>query len=755
MNGLKERKMKGFIFTVDAIFALIVSSAAISILLFSAYIPSFSSQSTTSEASSVMLNLLNTNLSQAAATIPLAKAITLGWANSQYTWPQYGYNASLSSFTPGAGPLQPTILWSYQTYNLILASPVVADGLVVFSTSGTNSILFGLNATNGKVVFTTRVGNGGWVSGFWATTPLITPQHLIWAANSFGRPNIYSENGMWLFAGAGGATANAVGLFYQDGLVENKMILWSPVNGTRLASSIYAPAAYANGEFIAYGPATATTENSQVFSFAGGTSLIALYQKRFITNAVKIPNPIAASNGFYVVTGGTNLYVQVFNSMAPSVNTILTSNAQGGAVVNGSSIYVETENSLQGFSFSRGTLTSLFKTSMIQNNYNTTPSGTPSGVYAAATLGPGTSQQTNLMDFNPSTGAQIWNISLFSPGGYEDKVFTHDIPVAYGNVYTIVGNTIYDIGMCTADPSANLLADLATLYMNGHGSCATALLNKLYPSSKVGIYINGTYAPLLSTLSFSQNMFFRSVTPEVPVGNTMTATAWIYPYPVQGDAQRNGVVGWGTHATTANSFILGMQSNGLLSLSTWNNDLAPTTGTPASFDKWNFIAATLSGNTAMLYVNGNVLGPSGLSVPTDPVYVTNGNLIIGGTNIGASTGRLFNGIIADVQIYNKTLTTAQVQQIYQEGLAGAPLANQSAMAWFPMEGDVNDYLGFNGFYNDLSTMGAPISNNIVRRLNYTPPSLQNSYQVSRSSVPMSIDVNGTYGSYNVSVVVWR
>ncbi len=66
-----------------------------------------------------------------------------------------------------------------------------------------------------------------------------------------------------------------------------------------------------------------------------------------------------------------------------------------------------------------------------------------------------------------------------------------------------------------------------------------------------------------------------------------------------------------------------------------------------------------------------------------------------GTQSNCMTGCLYNGELADLQIYNTTLSSTQVKELYSEGLGGAPIPNAGLVAWWPLDGNANDYSGNN------------------------------------------------------------
>jgi hypothetical protein len=54
--------------------------------------------------------------------------------------------------------------------------------------------------------------------------------------------------------------------------------------------------------------------------------------------------------------------------------------------------------------------------------------------------------------------------------------------------------------------------------------------------------------------------------------------------------------------------------------------------------------------------------------------------------------------LADVQIYNASLTTTQIKALYSEGISGGPvISNKDLIGWWPMNATVNnqarDYSG--------------------------------------------------------------
>ena len=76
--------------------------------------------------------------------------------------------------------------------------------------------------------------------------------------------------------------------------------------------------------------------------------------------------------------------------------------------------------------------------------------------------------------------------------------------------------------------------------------------------------------------------------------------------------------------------------------------------TDVALEKWNHIAASYDGNSVQLYLNG----------VADGSFVKTGNLITsGGMSIGSRdiNSEYFDGLIDDVQIWNKALSESEIQ----------------------------------------------------------------------------------------------
>lgn len=110
-------------------------------------------------------------------------------------------------------------------------------------------------------------------------------------------------------------------------------------------------------------------------------------------------------------------------------------------------------------------------------------------------------------------------------------------------------------------------------------------------------------------------------------------------------------------------------------------------GTPYANDAWYYVAATFSNGTVDLYING---------VPVNSTASHNNVIqyLQGGWSIGSLVGAPscgFDGQISDVQVYGSALSGSQIASLYAQGAAAFPLSSAGLAAWWPLNGNANDY----------------------------------------------------------------
>ena len=123
------------------------------------------------------------------------------------------------------------------------------------------------------------------------------------------------------------------------------------------------------------------------------------------------------------------------------------------------------------------------------------------------------------------------------------------------------------------------------------------------------------------------------------------------------------------------------------------------------------IGMTYDGSTMSVYFDGKLAGSTcspnvAIAWSTDPLRIDS---IIGGY-FGSWP------FIANVQIYNTSLSANEVQALYLEGIGGAPIRLQNLAGWWPLNGNANDYSGNN---NNGVPNGVTYTNQWSS--GYTPP----------------------------------
>jgi hypothetical protein len=104
---------------------------------------------------------------------------------------------------------------------------------------------------------------------------------------------------------------------------------------------------------------------------------------------------------------------------------------------------------------------------------------------------------------------------------------------------------------------------------------------------------------------------------------------------------------------------------------------------------WYQVAITFSPpNNFIFYVDGSASGSGSQTTyaSTYPIYI--GNQYPGGTTP-------FSGDITNLQVYNATLSSAEVQGLYSQGIGVVPVRPQNIVGWWQLNGNGNDYSGLN------------------------------------------------------------
>jgi len=194
------------------------------------------------------------------------------------------------------------------------------------------------------------------------------------------------------------------------------------------------------------------------------------------------------------------------------------------------------------------------------------------------------------------------------------------------------------------------------------------------------------------------------------LGNPLTVVAWIYPITSVGDWK--GAVYFGNDCGQAETLgVAGINNQVAVdTCGNWGGNF--NTNFYAPQNTWSFIAFSQSGTAITIYFDSQ----SQSFTATSTLMPTLGNVILG-DDVESSVRPSYNILLANVQIYNTSLSANEIQALYLEGIGGAPIRLQNLVGWWPLNGNANDYSG-NGNNGQINGGVTFVSNWYS---GYTPP----------------------------------
>ena len=179
--------------------------------------------------------------------------------------------------------------------------------------------------------------------------------------------------------------------------------------------------------------------------------------------------------------------------------------------------------------------------------------------------------------------------------------------------------------------------------------------------------------------------------------HSFTVALWIYPTVQNAGHFQIFIASSGASGcTTDNALLLGTNINTDNSnyYMAFDSDDIQNPANVFTANRWYFVTATWNSSTKarMIYLNASQNVAPGTSVG---VLNTGSNYVSVGAGQGTCWGGYFNGDIANMQLYNTSLSQQEVQALYLEGIGGAPIRPQNVVGWWPLNGNANDYSGNN------------------------------------------------------------
>ena len=180
----------------------------------------------------------------------------------------------------------------------------------------------------------------------------------------------------------------------------------------------------------------------------------------------------------------------------------------------------------------------------------------------------------------------------------------------------------------------------------GNGNTGTLTNGPTYSSANGGsISFDGTddYG------NFSSRILTNVVT-------EISCFMWIYP---KSDGVVLAILGQSAINSSYHHSAIEVGSSGELRMSLWHNSLTNRINSTLSLNTWNNVGFTYAGTTLTGYLNSSNVGTTTFtwSKPSDIYF---GIMSFDGTNMGTSA--YGDGNVSNIQVYNRALTAAEIQQ---------------------------------------------------------------------------------------------
>ncbi len=181
-------KYKGFLFTLDAVFALIIAGVSISILIYFNFIPLTTYQFSSSQVYNLMQNLIGTQIKNISQSVLFANYAIATYSAKSNQWQYFGANSNLTS-NSSYGPQNPDLLFTYKTPSNIISSVVANNGKIAFETSNQIFVLNSSTGSNYLNITTNSLINGN------ASVLLYKDSLIYMTSNTINSINLINKQG--------------------------------------------------------------------------------------------------------------------------------------------------------------------------------------------------------------------------------------------------------------------------------------------------------------------------------------------------------------------------------------------------------------------------------------------------------------------------------------------------------------------------------------------------------------------------------
>ncbi|MCL5239390.1 MAG: LamG domain-containing protein [Candidatus Marsarchaeota archaeon] len=224
---------------------------------------------------------------------------------------------------------------------------------------------------------------------------------------------------------------------------------------------------------------------------------------------------------------------------------------------------------------------------------------------------------------------------------------------------------------------------------------------------------NGELPQYVANLTGTGGVTISSPNGEQSGTQPITATYWFNEPNPAGEGEVH-FFSYGQEVCPSQAFTVGVANPsgvGHNYIDTWCTQIFTTPTVNANV--WYFGIGQINATSERACIAGPSI--SSVSCATEPITAN----VVGSTPIYLGTWPNrpdYVGKLANIQFYNASLTLAEVNALYAEGIGGAPIKLQNLVAWWPLNGNANDYSGNN---NNGVPSGVTYTNQWAS--GYTPP----------------------------------
>ncbi len=723
--------MKAIAFTIDAVFAIMIATVGISILLYFHYAPVSPYIIKYSSINVLMKVLSSTTLGNFTAT-PVATEINSQYLGNQELWPEFLQN-NANNASNAYGPDTGSLSFVFNSSTNIAQQSLLAGYGNIYLTSA--NVIFAISPYTGRIVWTQ--------SAVTTITADILYKGLFIYENGTAVAALDAQNGQKVWDNTGFVAAYGPST-YPFKAYSNMLILPVSSAGNDQNVGIYlnngTVAWSVNGDGATYSVIMA--QGSLVTEIPPNIINQYSYQDQAV--------PLFIGNIIYPYTSATGLI------------------SYQGALLNANATEVTGLASYNGTVYYQG-VQSTYAVGGVPNGF--WYQDMPSYVGNAIANGQPVASKYNLyslwanrylIDQNSQDGVIKWIVHIPYSGTVSPYMM-----LAYGRLYVAVGSTLLSFGTCQGNSNQSILSNIVSMYISGQYGCEENLLNTANPGQNSSLIVGNSIFPNV--------VHFNSAHSYIDLGNSSALS------PDAGASGRMSLCTWYRINSLANYYgplIKGV--NPPSSGNAWEYTLDQQgggTGTHPSFTIWNAAGQNIAYGSANSVTFGSMIGNWSFSCFTydypgqkasyyfdgiqynaivtntiGPATAGTGDLVVGAgeNSINFATSTAYSSVdVADLQIYNIILTQGEIRTLYNQGIGAFPAQSTGLSGWWLFGGDANDYSG-NG------NTGFPFNVSYANS-DYIAPGYLNAYEVdvSRLAVTATNYSTGAQGTYTAGVYNWK